>query len=253
MQRKSCELLALTNTVLFDEYSKYVYPMPDKEEKSHRIEKISAEDLHKALIWESDWVHNDEGIKQMNNTNHGNVTETNFEQLFTQISPEEICDNVFTLVGKIFPVITAGRDDHYNSMTGSGGGLGMLMKKPTTWCILQANRYTLEMIQKEHTYTLSYFPSEYKKQVFFLGSASGRDSEKMKDVALTSIHTPSGNISFKEARLIFECTLTQLTTIADPNDFYTQEAKDYLNEAYKEPRDYRKYVFGEITHVWVKK
>lgn len=45
----SCELLTLTNTVLFDDYSKYVYLMPDKEEKSNRVEKISAEDLQKAF------------------------------------------------------------------------------------------------------------------------------------------------------------------------------------------------------------
>jgi multimeric flavodoxin WrbA len=45
----SCELLTLTNTVLFDDYSKYIYLMQDKEEKSNRIEKISAEDLQKAF------------------------------------------------------------------------------------------------------------------------------------------------------------------------------------------------------------
>lgn len=45
----SCELLTLTNTVQFDDYSKYVYLMPDKEEKSNRVEKIPAEDLQKAF------------------------------------------------------------------------------------------------------------------------------------------------------------------------------------------------------------
>jgi multimeric flavodoxin WrbA len=45
----SCELLTLTNTVQFDDYSKYVYLMPDKEEKSNRVEKIAAEDLEKAF------------------------------------------------------------------------------------------------------------------------------------------------------------------------------------------------------------
>lgn len=45
----SCELLTLTNTVLFDDYSKYVYDLPDLEEKSNRAEKISAEDLQKAF------------------------------------------------------------------------------------------------------------------------------------------------------------------------------------------------------------
>jgi flavin reductase (DIM6/NTAB) family NADH-FMN oxidoreductase RutF len=176
----------------------------------------------------------------------------NFDQLFKQISPEEIGDNVFTLVGKVFPVITAGKEDHYNSMLASGGGLGVLFKKPTTWCIFQANRYTLELIQKEQTYTLSYFPNEYREQILFLGSKSGRDSEKMKEVELTGVQTPSGDMSFKEAGLIIECRLTQITT-PNPNDFYSQEAKDYLNEAYKDANEYRKYVFGEITHVWVKK
>ena len=188
----------------------------------------------------------------MKKTNHVNVKEMNFDQLFKQISPEEISDDVFTLVGKVFPVITAGKEDHYNSMTASGGGLGMLFKKPTTWCILRADRYTLEIIQEEQTYTMSYFPNEYKEQILFLGSKSGRDSEKMKEVALTSVQTPSGNMSFKEARLIFECKLTQITT-PSPDDFCTQETKDYINEAYKEANYYRKYVFGEITQVWVKK
>lgn len=45
----SCELLTLTNTVQFDDYSKYVYLMPDKEEKSNRVEKIAANDLQKAF------------------------------------------------------------------------------------------------------------------------------------------------------------------------------------------------------------
>ena len=99
---------------------------------------------------------------------------------------------------------------------------------------------------------MSYFPNEYKEQILFLGSKSGRDSEKMKEVELTSVQTPSGDMSFKEARLIIECKLTELTT-ANPTDFYSQEAKDWINEAYKEANDYRKLVFGEITHVWVKK
>ena len=188
----------------------------------------------------------------MKKTNHVNVKEMSFDQLFKQISPEEICDNVFTLVGKVFPDITAGKEDHYNSMIGSGGGLGLLFKKPTTWCILRADRYTLELIQKEQTYTMSYFPDEYKKQVLFLGSKSGRDSEKMKEVELTGVQTPSGDMSFKEARLIIECKLTALTTV-NPNDYYSQEAKDFIKEAYKEANVYRKFVFGEITHVWIKK
>jgi flavin reductase (DIM6/NTAB) family NADH-FMN oxidoreductase RutF len=176
----------------------------------------------------------------------------NFDQLFKQISPEEIRDNIFTLVGKDFTVLTAGKADHYNSMISSGGGLGLLFMKPTTWSIVRTDRYTLELIQKVQTYTLSYFPTEYKEQILFLGSKSGRDSEKMKEVELTNIPTPSGDMTFQEARLIIESRLTALTT-PNPDDFCTQEAKDYINEAYKDANEYRKFVFGEITHVWIKK
>lgn len=183
-----------------------------------------------------------------------NFKEMSFDQLFTQISAEEMCDayNLLRLVGTDFFALTAGREDHYNSMIGSGGGIGMLFKKATTWSLLRADRYTLELILKEQTYTMTYFPEEFKTQMIFLGSKSGRGSEKMKEVALASIKTPSGNISFKEAKLIVECKLTQITTPC-LEDFYAAEAKYYIKEAYKDASDHRTYVFGEITHVWVKR
>jgi hypothetical protein len=36
----------------------------------------------------------------------------------------------FTLVGKVFPVITAGKEDHYNSMTASGVVWGFFSRNP---------------------------------------------------------------------------------------------------------------------------
>ncbi|GHU63101.1 hypothetical protein FACS189418_5730 [Clostridia bacterium] len=176
----------------------------------------------------------------------------NFNNLFKQISPEEVCDqyNVCTLFGKDCYAVTAGREDQYNSMVGSGGGLVIQFKKPATWCIFQSDRYTLELIRKEQSYTLSFFPDKYKEQLMFLGSKSGRDSNKMQETALTGIQTPSGNMAFSEAKLIIECKLTQ-STLAKPEDFYSPQAIAYLKEAYQEVNDYRQYVFGEIIHVWV--
>ncbi len=188
----------------------------------------------------------------MKTTNHFKHQKMTFNQLFTQILPEEISDNVFKLVGKDFFAITAGQKAHYNSMIGSGGGLGMLFKKPVTWCVLRSDRYTLELMQKEQMYTLSYFPNEHREQMLFLGSKSGRDTDKMKEVELTVVRTPSGNISFEQARLVIECKLMQIT-MPGLADFYSREAKDYLNEAYKSLDDYRKYVWGEIVAVWIKR
>jgi flavin reductase (DIM6/NTAB) family NADH-FMN oxidoreductase RutF len=188
----------------------------------------------------------------MKRTARTQAKSTDFKKLFTQIAPEKLDDNVFILAGKVFPVITAGTKNHYNAMTGSGGGFGVLFKKPATWCILRSDRYTLELMQKEHTYTMSYFPARYRKEVVFLGSKSGRDSDKMKEVGLTAIQTPSGNMSFEEARLIIECKLTQLTT-PDLADFCDPKARDYVKGEYKTASHYRKFVFGEITHAWINK
>jgi flavin reductase (DIM6/NTAB) family NADH-FMN oxidoreductase RutF len=180
------------------------------------------------------------------------LKDMTFEELFTGISPEEITDNVFKLVGKDFTVITAGKEAHFNSMTASWGGVGILFNKPVAWCFLRANRYTLEIIKKEHTYTLSYFPDEYKEQVLFFGSKSGRDTDKMKETTLTPVQTPSGNTTYKEARLVLECELSELTTVS-PDDFYSQEAKDFIQGGFDEAKEFHKLVFGDITQVWIRK
>jgi len=45
----NCELLTLPSTVQFDDYSKYAYQLPDKEEKSGRNPKIAPKDLQRAF------------------------------------------------------------------------------------------------------------------------------------------------------------------------------------------------------------
>ena len=174
-----------------------------------------------------------------------------FEQLFKQIAPEEISDDVFTLFGKIFPVVTVRTPEYCNAMVASGGGMAVHFRKPATWLIFPTNRYTLELIKSERVYTLSFFPDSHREQFMFLGKKSGRDSKKMEEVELTVIETPPGNMAFEEARLIVECKLTHITT-ASPDDIYSDEAKAYLAEAYTDPGEIRQYVFGEITHIWEK-
>jgi len=175
-----------------------------------------------------------------------------FEQLFLKIDAEQLKDNVFKLVGKDWTCITAGNDSLFNSMTASFGGWGILFNKPVTWCILRANRYTLELIRKEKKYTMCYFDDKYKNELLLFGSKSGRNSNKMKETKLTAIKTPEGNIAYKEARLIIECKLSQITTVK-PEDFYSEDAKKFIVEACNELKDCHKLVFGEITAIWIKK
>lgn len=177
------------------------------------------------------------------------IENGSFNELFTEIKANEITEDVFKLVGEDFTVITSGNESDYNSMLAGWGGWGVLFNKPSTWCFLRANRYTLEYIKKEHTYTMAYFDEPYKDQIMIFGTQSGRDSDKMKESALHPIATPSGSMAFKEAKLIIECKLTEITTVS-PEDFFTVEGKEFVSEAYREARDYHKIVFGEIVSVW---
>jgi flavin reductase (DIM6/NTAB) family NADH-FMN oxidoreductase RutF len=185
-------------------------------------------------------------------TNQIDVKTMRFDQLFKTIPADEFSDNIFTLIGKDFAALTAGTESHYNGMAVGWGGIGILFGKPTTWCFLRANRYTLELMKKEQRYTLSFFTDEYKKDVLFLGSKTGRNTDKMNESALTTALTPAGNIAYKEARLIIECKMTELTTVT-PDDFYTDESRKFITEAYTEAKDYHKLVFGEITYIWIRK
>jgi len=182
-----------------------------------------------------------------------NVKSQAFPDLFNEIEPKNIPEDVFTLIGKDFAVLTAGKPSHYNSMVAGWGGWGILFSKPTTFLMLRSNRYTLELMRKEQSYTLAFFDNEYRDEVMQFGKQSGRDSdEKMRNTKLTAVETPDGNMSFKEAKLIIECKLVQVTTVS-PDDYYTDESKKFVVDAQAEVGDYHKVVFGEITKVWVRK
>ena len=180
------------------------------------------------------------------------VKDKSFDELFIKVEAVELNDNVFKLVGSDFMLITAGDENHYNSMTAGWGGWGILFNKPSTWCFLRANRYTLELMKQHKTYTLAYFPDEYKEQVLYFGSISGRNTDKMKNASLSQVVTPNGNMAYKEAKLILECSLFEVSTV-NPNDFYTEEGKKFAEEGFVDAKDYHKIVFGQITGIWVKR
>ena len=179
------------------------------------------------------------------------IRNRSFDELFKKITENEIPESVFKLVGEDFTVLTSGNENDFNSMVASWGGWGILFNKPTTWCFLRANRYTLDYIKREHTYTMAYFDDSYKEQIMAFGTQSGRNTGKMKETSLSPVVTPSGSVSFKEAKLIIECRLTEMTTVK-PEDFYSQEGKEFITEAYQEANEYHKILFGEITGVWIR-
>ena len=183
-------------------------------------------------------------------TKNIHLKEMEFEELFRKVEPENFNDNVFALLSHA-GVVTSGNEGDFNSMVIGWGGWGIYFGEPATWCFLRANRYTLEFIRKTKTYTLSFFDKEYEKQVMHFGQSSGRDSDKMRTHTLNSVFTPLNNISYKEAGIIIECELMSITTV-NPDDFYAENNKKFVEEAFLEANDYHKMVFGKITGIWLR-
>ena len=64
--------------------------------------------------------------------------------------------NVFTLIGEQWMLITAGTPEHCNTMTASWGGLGVLWGADVATCYIRPQRYTYEFIEKSDYFTLSF-------------------------------------------------------------------------------------------------
>lgn len=178
------------------------------------------------------------------------IAQQRFNYNYQSVSAEDFNENIFNLVGKDFTVITAGKDP--NSMVASWGGAGIMFNRPVTWNFLRANRFTLEKIRETGTYTMCYFPDQYKGDIMQFGMKSGRDTDKMAQTKLTPMMTPDGYPAYAEAKIIIECKLIAASTVSK-DEFYTKEAKDFLQEGFDDAKDWHKLVYGEITKIYIKK
>lgn len=167
-------------------------------------------------------------------------------QGFKQISAEQIPGNIIRLLSQDWMLITAGSADRFNTMTASWGGLGHLYNKPVTFCFINPARYTYQFMEKEDTYTLSFYTEAYRDALKYCGSHSGKDTDKIKASGLTPMITPNGSPVFSEAWLIIECRkLVSQSLIPE------SLGNEALRAEWSGKPMHKMYI-GEILNVWVK-
>jgi flavin reductase (DIM6/NTAB) family NADH-FMN oxidoreductase RutF len=141
-------------------------------------------------------------------------------------------------------LLTAGNRDHYNTMAVAWGSIGGMWNMPFVQVVVRPSRYTFEFINKYDTFTLCTFPEKYREAVNFLGTRSGRDSDKIKESGLTIIHSTKVEApAFKEADLILECKKIYWQDM-DPEHFLD----DRIQKNYPD-QDYHRIFFGRILKV----
>lgn len=164
--------------------------------------------------------------------------------MFQKIDPKTLEQNVFSMIGDQWMLITAGTCERCNTMTASWGGLGVLWNKPVATCYIRPQRYTREFVDREACFTLAFFGAEYRKTLSLCGSQSGRDIDKVKECGFTALAADCGAPYFGEAELVLVCKKLYTGDIL-PQGFMDSALceKNYPN------KDYHKMYIGEIVEV----
>jgi flavin reductase (DIM6/NTAB) family NADH-FMN oxidoreductase RutF len=161
------------------------------------------------------------------------------------IDPYQIDQSVFRLLDKDWMLITSGVTGHYNTMTASWGGFGILWNQPVGFIFVRPQRYTFQFLEQYDWFTLSFFGPDYKDALNFCGSRSGKDVDKIAKTGLIPLETERGNIFFKGACLVFEC-----------RKIYSQDLQpgrflDPAIESNYPKKDYHRMYFGKIENSWI--
>ena len=147
--------------------------------------------------------------------------------MLKSVDPKSLSENVFSLIGDEWMLITAGTAEALNTMTASWGGLGVIWGAPAATCYIRPQRYTKEFVDREEYFTLTFFSEEYRKALSLCGSKSGREADKVKECGFT----------VKTA----QCGAPQEM---DPNNI-PQDVK----EKFYPQKDYHTLYIGEIVEV----
>jgi len=161
---------------------------------------------------------------------------------FKSITPQEITENAFKLIGNDWMLITAGDKKENNMMTASWGGFGIMWHKPVAYIVVRPQRHTFSFLEKHDSFTLSFFTDEFREQLTFCGKNSGKCLDKFKETGFNRLFLDSGNVAIQESKLIVECK--KLYTHVYDKENMLDESLDSFYPA----KDYHKLYIAEITN-----
>lgn len=125
--------------------------------------------------------------------------------MLTKIDPKSIVTNPFQAIGTQWMLVTAGTKEACNTMTASWGGVGIMWGKPVATAYIRPQRYTKTFLDREDCFTLSFLPEQYRKELSYCGTVSGRDEDKIAHCGFTVKTAECGAPYFEEAELVLVC------------------------------------------------
>ncbi len=133
------------------------------------------------------------------------TAESSRDKEWQEISARDIEGNPVRMFADEWFELAAGKEGDMNLMTIAWGTFGELWSRPVVIVYVSTSRYTYEFMEKNEYFTLTHFPASMRQTLQYLGTASGRDEDKVKGAGLTTEFTALGNPIFAEADLAIEC------------------------------------------------
>lgn len=157
---------------------------------------------------------------------------------------------IFELFHKQWALVTAGTLQDYNTCTVAWGSMGTLWTRPGSdgnviTVYIYPSRYTCDYLLKNPTFTVSFFPPEYKEALGYLGAHSGRDGDKVAASGLTPV-AMGDSVTFAQAGLTFLCRKIYQHTFSK-DDIVPEMQAHYQNKPQTFPPDEN----GEWQSHWV--
>lgn len=165
-----------------------------------------------------------------------------------EVKLEELEFNPFTVIGKEWMLINTKTEDEVNTMTASWGGMGHLWNKNVVFLFIRPQRYTKKLMDEDNVkVSVSFFGSEHKKELGYLGTNSTYDvKDKIQKSGLHLIEE-DGVVSFEEATLTLEVEKLYRQTLTE--DCFLNKKVD--EDAYPK-HDYHDVYVCEIKRVFRK-
>ena len=164
--------------------------------------------------------------------------------MFKEIKATEISKNLIDAIANEWMLISAGDKNGYNMMTASWGFMGEMWGADTTLAMIRPQRYTMEFVNKNDYYTLSFY-GDNKDIHKVCGSMSGRDVDKIALTGLTPVFSDN-TVYFEEANLVLICRKQYIGELKESEFIDKDPLKWYEN------KDFHKMIFGKIEKVLVK-
>lgn len=140
-------------------------------------------------------------------------------------------------------LVSAGKPDHFNTMTIGWGGVGCLWNRPVATVYVRPSRYTYAFLEANEYFTVSFFSQEYRDALKILGSRSGRDCDKVGLSGLTPV-AAGDSVTFAQAQYTLLCRKIYC------HDLQAEQIpEEFFNRFYEPGESPHRVYYGEIIEV----